>query len=151
MNLPLYSLITYVIVPKINASKCFYRPSTKTITQSKKIQELLGLDEYDIKLVDSPRYQFFNNYVNKSNVVVFVGKPENANELISKLSNNTMFIYYGVGQNPVVVEKDGDIDLASKKIVDAILFNYGQDCAKPNMILVNRLVSEQLKNKIIIN
>lgn len=149
MNLPLYSLITYVVVPKVNTSKCFYRPSTKTLEQSKKIEGILKLKDFDIELVDSPRYQFFNDCVSKSNIVVFVGKPENANELVSKINKNTMFIYYGVGQNPVVVEKDGNTELASKKIVDAILFNYGQDCAKPNMILVNRVVAEQLKEKLI--
>lgn len=36
MNLPLYSLIIYTVIPRICANQSNYRPSTKTITQSKK-------------------------------------------------------------------------------------------------------------------
>lgn len=149
MNLPLYSLVTYVIIPRLNTQKCVYRASTQTISQLKKIQNILELDEYNIKLVDLPRTEYFNNYVSKANVVIFVGKPENAEQLIKNLNNNTMFIYYGVGQNPIIVEKDADLKLASKKIVDSILFNYGQDCAKPNAIIVNNVISEKLKEELI--
>lgn len=150
MNLPLYSLITYVVIPRRNANKCYYRPSSKTTDIAKKIHEILKLDDFDIELVDAPRYQFLNNYANKSNVVVFVGRPENAKALMEKLNNNIMLIYYGVGQNTVVVEKDANIEMTGTKILNAILFNYGQDCAKPNVILVNRKIFEQLKDRIIL-
>ena len=149
MNLPLYSLIIYVVIPKLCSNKSYYRPSTKTLKQSIQVHEILELDKYNIKLIDNNRKYFYDNYVTKSNVVIFVGKTENAIEVSKKLSKDIMFIYFGVGQNPIVVEKDANIDLASKKIVDAVMFNSGQDCAKPNAILVNKEIYKQLKLNIL--
>lgn len=149
MNLPLYSLIVYVAIPRRNCERCFYRPASTTNAVLKELHELLKLDEFNINLVDLPRQEFFDKYVDKSDVVVFVGKTENAELIRNKLKKDTMFIYFGVGQNTIVVEEDADIELASKKIVEAVLFNYGQDCGKPNVILVNKNIFDILKEKII--
>lgn len=153
MNLPLYSLIAYVVVPRVCSEKSVYRPSTLTKNQSQKIHNLLNLTEYNINLFTGTREKFLQEHVCKSNVVIFVGKPENANNILSKINNNALFVYFGVGQNPVVVADNADLELASKKIVDTVMFNYGQDCGKPNIILCKRNLYkdflENLKNKIL--
>lgn len=148
MNLPLYSLITYVIIPKKCAKQVVYRPSNKVVSASLKIHDLLGLDNYDLKLVNDSRDTYFREYVKDASVVIFVGKPENANDLKSKLGNETLFIYFGVGQNPIVIEKDADLNTAVKKVADSVLFNYGQDCSKPNAIFVNKEVHLEFLKKL---
>ena len=59
-------------------------------------------------------------------------------EILKKLSKQTLFICFGVGQNPAIVADGADLNIASKKIAEAIMFNYGQDCAKPNVILCKK-------------
>lgn len=149
MNLPLYSLITYSIIPRICVNECYYRPSTKTSAISKRIHEILNLEKYNIHLINKTRKDYLQNLVIDADIVVFTGKPENAKKIEDSLKKDTMFIYFGVGQNPIVVEKDANLELASKKTVNSVLFNYGQDCAKPNIILVNSKVYNQFLELII--
>lgn len=153
MNLPLYSLIAYVIVPRICSENSVYRPSTFTKNQLQKIHNILNLTEYNINLFTGTREKFMQEYVSKSNVVIFVGKPENANNILTKINNNVLFVYFGVGQNPVVIADNANLELASEKIVDTVMFNYGQDCGKPNIILCKRNLYkeflEKLKKKIL--
>lgn len=151
MNLPLYSLITYVIVPKLCSQNSIYRPSSFVTEQSQKIHNILNLNQYNICLFDGTRQKFLEEHVSKSNVVIFVGKPQNVNNILSKLNNNTLFIYFGVGQNPVIIADNANIELASKKIVDTIMFNYGQDCGKPNIILCKRTLYKDFLEKIVID
>ena len=149
MNLPLYSLITYVIIPRLNADTCNYRPSTKTLEISKKLHKLLKLDSYNIKLFEGTRFDYNKNLVKNSDVVIFIGKPSNAEKLSKELSSNTLFIYFGVGQNPAIIANDANLELASEKIADSIMFNYGQDCAKPNVILCKSTVYPEFKKKLL--
>lgn len=150
MNLPLYSTIIYTVIPKLCAKKSNYRPSTKTLNQSKRLHNILSLEKYNINLFEGTRFDYLKKEVFKSDIVVFVGKSENADELSKKMSKKTMFIYFGVGQNPVILANNADLGIASKKIAETIMFNYGQDCAKPNIILCKKtLYKEFLKNLII--
>lgn len=149
MNLPLYSLITYVIIPRINADTCNYRPSTKTLEISKKLHKLLKLDSYNINLFEGTRFDYNKNLVKNSDVVIFIGKPSNAEKLTKELSSNTLFIYFGVGQNPAIIANDANLELASEKIADSIMFNYGQDCAKPNVILCKSTMYPEFKKKLL--
>ena len=149
MNLPLYSLITYVIIPRLNADTCNYRPSTKTLEISKKLHKLLKLDSYNINLFEGTRFDYNKNLVKNSDVVIFIGKPSNAEKLTKELSSNTLFIYYCVGQNPAIIANDANLELASEKIADSIMFNYGQDCAKPNVILCKSTMYPEFKKKLL--
>lgn len=149
MNLPLYSLIIYVIIPRLSADTCNYRPSTKTLETSKKLHELLKLDLYNISLFEGTRFDYNKKSVKNSDVVIFIGKPSNAEKLSKELSSNTLFIYFGVGQNPAIIANDANLELASEKIADSIMFNYGQDCAKPNVILCKSTLYPEFKEKLL--
>ena len=149
MNLPLYSLVTNVIIPKLCSNQSYYRPSSEILKQSNNIHHLLKLDDYNIFLFEGTRDEFFEKIVYSSNVVIFVGKPENANSIKRKISKDTMFIYFGVGQNPVVIADNANIYNAARKIVKATMFNYGQDCAKPNIILCKEDKYSKLKKYLL--
>lgn len=149
MNLPLYSTVIYTIIPKLCSKKSNYRPSTKTLDQSKRIHKILNLDKYNINLFDGTRFDYLKKEVSNSDVVVFIGKPQNADKLSKNLSKKTMFIYFGVGQNPVILANNADLNMASKKIAETIMFNYGQDCAKPNIILCKKSLYKDFLKKLI--
>lgn len=150
MNLPLYSLMIYVIIPKMCSNKSYYKPSSKTIGVSKEIHNLLNLNQYDIHLFEGTQSDFNEDIVKLSNVVIFVGKPENAEKISKNLSLTTLFMYFGVGQNPAVITEGADLTLASKKIANSIMFNYGQDCAKPNIILCKKDLYPEFKRKLLV-
>lgn len=149
MNLPLYSLMIYVIIPKICSNRSYYKPSSKTINISKRIHELLNLNEYNIHLFEGTRSDFNEDIVKLSNVAVFVGKPKNAQKILKNLPPTTLFLYFGVGQNPAVITEGADLSLAGKKIAASIMFNYGQDCAKPNVILCKRELYPTFKRELL--
>ena len=151
MNLPLYSLVIYGIIPKICADVCNYRPSSQTIEISKRIHNVLNLNKYNIFLFEGSREDFFRNKVYSSNVVIFVGKTENANHIKNNLSSKTMFIYFGIGHNPVIVADNANKKKAAIKICEGVMFNYGQDCAKPNIILCKKENYKELKKYLILN
>lgn len=148
MNLPLFSLVVYVIVPKVCSETSIYRPSTLIKEQVQKIHNILKLDNFNINLFIGTREKFVRDHVSNSNVVVFVGKPENADNILSKINNNILFIYFGVGQNPVIIADNANIELACEKITNTIMFNYGQDCGKPNVILCKRPLYENFLEKL---
>lgn len=148
MNLPLYSLVIYVIVPKICSETSIYRPSTLIKEQSQKIHNILKLDDYNINLFIGTREKFIKEHASKSNVVIFIGKPENADNILYNINNDTMFIYFGVGQNPVIIADNANIELACDKITNTIMFNYGQDCGKPNIILCKSDLYEKFLEKL---
>lgn len=151
MNLPLYSLITYTIIPKLCSNVSYYKPSAISLEVSKKIHKLLNLNEYNIHLFEGTRADYNEVIAKRSNVVIFVGKYENSFEILKKLSKQTLFICFGVGQNPAIVADGADLNIASKKIAEAIMFNYGQDCAKPNVILCKKDLYLEFEKKLLIN
>ncbi len=149
MNLPLYSLILYVVIPRICCNNIYYRPSNITIKISKKLHEILKLNKYKIHLVDANRNLFLEQYAKQSEVVIFTGKPNNAEIIKKHLSSETLFLYFGCAQNPIVVERDANLNKACEVIYESVIFNYGQDCAKPNVILVNASVADKLIKMIV--
>ena len=144
MNLPLYSLILYVIIPKICCSQVHYKPSNLTMKVSKEIHELLELDTYNIFLADVNKSLFVECFAKKSDVVIFTGKAKNAELIKKQLSETTLFIFFGAAQNPIVVTEHSDLEKASNVIYESIIFNYGQDCSKPNSMLIHFSVAKQL-------
>lgn len=78
MNLPLYSLVTYVILPRLNASTVVYRCSNIMKDISVTLHKILNLDLYNIHLFNGSRNSYIKNYVQNSDVTVFIGKYENA-------------------------------------------------------------------------
>ncbi len=85
MNLPLYSLITYTIIPRLCSNVSYYKPSAISLEVSKKIHKLLNLNEYNIHLFEGTRADYNEVIAKRSNVVIFVGKYENSFEILKKL------------------------------------------------------------------
>ncbi|MBD5388652.1 hypothetical protein HDR63_00135 [bacterium] len=81
-----------------------------------------------IKFKYDSRREFLKGCTQKSGVVIYTGKSENATEILQEISVNTLFIYNGGGCNPIVITDSCNInDEVITKIVGAQLYNSGQD------------------------
>jgi len=96
----------------------------------------------NIFLYPISRKQFLDECVEYSQVVIFNGRYENVQELITEFPDKK-FIFNGRGINPAIVGNNANIDLAVKKIVEMRIFNSGQDCAGIDVIFVSDVIYEK--------
>ena len=138
LNLPLYSLILFGVMPSFQTNKIYLKPPQTSAEIYKKVYDSLKIDHFfkniELKCID--RELFLENYVYLSDVILFTGKYENALKVIKKSKKESFFIFNGAGHNPLVITNNADLHLAVKKTVDVKTYNNGQDCAGPDTILV---------------
>lgn len=149
LNQPLYSLMLQVIVPSLILKSVYYRPPVLLAELHKKIYFLICSDIcINMHICNMERKKFINQYVLKSDVVNFTGKYENALNLIEKFTPNLSMIYNGSAVNPIVVSSTCNIDDAVKGVVDARLYNSGQDCMAPGVIFVEKSIVHIFLDKL---
>lgn len=144
VNLPLYSLVIFAMIPSFMSEKVFVRPPELMAKVVKDIVSILGIEKLfpNVHIVEMERGMFRDAYVSVADVVLFTGKHENAMELQTACPN-ALFIYNGAGVNPVVVTESADLKLAAKKTLEMRTFNSGQDCAGSDVILVQRSIAKK--------
>lgn len=144
VNLPLYSLVIFALIPSFMSEKVFVRPPQLMAKLVKDIITTLEIEDLfpNVYTVEMERGMFRDAYVSVADVVLFTGKYENAMELQS-VCQNALFIYNGAGVNPVVVTESADLELAIRKTVEMRTFNSGQDCAGSDAILVHRNIAKK--------
>lgn len=145
-NLPLYSLILFGIIPASLSEKVVIRPNT--LLQDANIISRI-CDELEIESlyphvsVVNTNHVEFKSYIKVASLVVFTGKPSNADEILKEMKHDAILVLNGSGHNPVVVTESADVN---KAIDDSLMlkgFNGGQDCAGPDAILVHEDVAEE--------
>lgn len=138
LNLPLYSLVLFALVPSFVSKKVFVRPP---LLMAPILAELFALLEIEthfpgVYQIAVERGAFLEAYASVSDVVLFTGRYNNAVK-IQKSCRNALFLYNGAGVNPFLITPSADLDRAVEKVVEARTFNSGQDCAGPDSILVH--------------
>lgn len=143
LNLPLYSLVLFAIIPSFTSRKIFARPPNLMQEVLKKICITLNIEENfpSLKFVYMDRRLFLEGYVSTSDVVLFIGKYNNALS-VKEHANSALFIYNGAGINPFLISAQANIKLAAEKVIEARVFNSGQDCAGPDAIIVHTKVAD---------
>lgn len=141
INLPLYSLVLFAIAPSAFAKKVRVRPPMITSNLLGKIVKIIELSNWipNIVLYPISRKRFLDECVECSQVVIFNGRYENVQELITEFPSKK-FIFNGRGINPAIVGDSADVDLAVKKIIEMRVFNSGQDCAGIDVIFVSNSI-----------
>lgn len=144
VNLPLYSLVIFALIPSFMSEKIFVRPPHLMAKAVKDIVAILEIQNLfpNVNIIEMERGMFKDAFASVADVVLFTGKYENAMELQS-MCPNTLFIYNGAGVNPVVVSESADLELAAEKTVEMRTFNSGQDCAGSDTILVHRNIAKK--------
>ncbi len=151
VNLPLYSLILYGIVPSLQAENVYVRPPVEIGDITKKIRDSFFKTVKNVHVVGLPRRAFGDGFTACADVVIFTGRYDPALDLIEKY-NPKLFIYNGSGVNPIIVAKGADLSLAVEKVIHARIFNGGQDCCAPDAIFVEDSIKAEfmflLKNQV---
>ncbi len=143
LNLPLYSLVLFGIMPSYLAEEVTIKVPAILNSIFSEIATLLDLEKShrNVHLYQGSRDDFAGALIPNVDVTLFTGKIENANKLRNTIRKDGMFLFNGRGVNPVVVGPGADVEIAAKKSVDVKIFNSGQDCAAADCILVHRSVS----------
>lgn len=142
LNLPLYSLVLFAAIPA-------YQSTLLTIKVPQKMQEMFielldalsfGIYYPNINIFKGSRSEFLSGHCATASVVIFTGKYENFVSVRKACCRDTLVLYNGVGHNPLVITPSADINSAVEKSLQVKLFNNGQDCAGPDIILVHSMV-----------
>jgi acyl-CoA reductase-like NAD-dependent aldehyde dehydrogenase len=138
LNLPLYSLVLFAVVPSAFAAHVFIRPPEVMEEVLSKLWKLLDLNHLfpNIALKVTPRHIFVQLYASEADAIIFTGKHENAIDIHNKCPN-ALLLYNGSGVNPFLLFDNANIPHAAKKAVEMRCFNSGQDCAGPDAFFVS--------------
>jgi acyl-CoA reductase-like NAD-dependent aldehyde dehydrogenase/predicted nucleotidyltransferase len=149
LNLPLYSLILFAIIPSFMSNKLFIREPENCQTILQEIYKILKLDKKfpNILSANINRNVFLECYAKTADVIIFTGKYENFIKVKEKCPRSFL-IYNGAGINPIVISKSANLDLAISKTIEMRIFNSGQDCAGPDAILVDKTIYEKFIKKL---
>lgn len=145
-NAILESFAIYCLVPSLWARRIRVRPATGTEKVVERLVELLQ-DGCPAPLAfhREPQQDFVRRVAAEPSVVLFTGHRSNAEDVLAQLTGRHVFLYFGRGVNPVVVFPDAGLERASKEIVYSRLYNGGQDCLAPDIVLVHEDVAEELE------
>lgn len=144
-NALLESFAIYCLVPSLWARRVRLRPALGTEAVVSRLIEICRQVssvplEYDV----SDQQQFVASVSQEPSIVLFTGLRTNAESILTRLSNRHLFLYFGKGVNPVLIFPGADLDRTSQEIVYSRLYNGGQDCLSPDLILVHKSLEASL-------
>lgn len=140
VNMPIYSLILYAVLPSFYFETIYVRPGVSLNNYVPALVETLELNRFgfnQIKIKDLPAKLFTDLYAKDSEVILFTGKYSNA-LMLERECPESMLIFEGTGPCPFFVFENGDAELAAQKAVAMRCFNSGQDCVAPDVIFVHK-------------
>ncbi|CAG8952951.1 hypothetical protein HYFRA_00007666 [Hymenoscyphus fraxineus] len=145
LNMPIYSLVLYAIIPSLLADQVFLRTPVIMESVLPNLADLLKLKDLfpNIGILKDSRENFVQKYAANADVTIFTGKEAEARETLKKTKKDNMFLFIGWGCNPIVVARGADPCCVAEKIVKAKTFNSGQNCAGPDNILVHKDVKDK--------
>lgn len=123
-----------------------YSPET-TKVMKEMIQETFP--EELVAYVDGGREENQALLDEKFDYIFFTGSKHVGRFVMEKAAKNLTPVTLELGgKSPVVVEKDADIPLASRRIVFGKYLNCGQTCVAPDYILVDESIKQKLVENI---
>ncbi|WP_046227102.1 aldehyde dehydrogenase family protein [Paenibacillus dauci] len=149
-NVILYSYALYLLIPSLYVNEIAFRPASYVAEHvgllHEKLQAVHGLPIHHQKVSQKV---FVNEYVKPADIVVFTGGYSNAEQIKKQLRKEQLYIFFGQGINPFIIGPDADLALAVTDVIRMRLFNSGQDCLGPDIILVHQEVADTFKNLLI--
>jgi len=143
VNLPLYSLILYAVMPAPFFDKTLLRVP---LAARETVNQLVGLldlkQDFGVYPVTATRQTFLDAFISEADVVIFTGQYHNSLE-VRKYCPRALFLFNGFGVNPVIIGPDADLEIAIEKTFQARTFNSGQDCMAPDLIWIHTHSSQE--------
>lgn len=160
-NQPLYALSCFGFVPSFQSHIVNVRPPLSMHLFFLELIELLQIENFfpNVQISFEQREIFVEKHARVisdshnlknpiTDVVIFTGTMENADQMRQKFSPKTLFIANGAGHNPVIISDDANLAAAAKSVASLQLYNQGQDCANPSAVLVKRSVVKSFINEL---
>lgn len=150
LNLPLYSFVLFAAMPAYQSVAVTIRAPQRMRTIFNELWDTLALKDFyeNVSLFEGTRDHFLTNHCKQASVVLFTGKYENYLKVRKECGKETLILFNGVGHNPLVITPSADIELAVEKTLRVKLFNNGQDCAGPDVILVHSSIVDSYLKKL---
>mmetsp|Transcript_95335 Transcript_95335/g.199422 ORF Transcript_95335/g.199422 Transcript_95335/m.199422 type:complete len:659 (-) Transcript_95335:115-2091(-) len=146
LNQPLYSLFYAGILPGLSCQYVYLRAPAVLASVVTRLWRLLRLTEWfaNATLCTHSQQEFTQDIIPMCKVVQFTGNTKNSHKLetIAK-KNGCLFVSNGSGLNPVVVAADANLVKAANEIVHACCINGGQDCSRPDQVLVESSIFDE--------
>ncbi|MFI6013457.1 aldehyde dehydrogenase family protein [Streptomyces sp. NPDC051243] len=144
----LYSYVLFGLIPALYSERIVMRPSQRAAEQAREIHRIMTGDpllrgRVPVECVSLTQRQFLARCA-ESEAVVFNGRPENALDVGARVGRSTLFLAFGSGPNPLVVGPRGDVKQAAEDVVGTRMFNSGQDCLCPDVVLAHDDVADDL-------
>jgi lysyl-tRNA synthetase class 1 len=150
-NQPLYALACFGLVPSFMATEVHVKAPRAMDTFFHELTEALRLAHFfpNVHISRVPREAFvqqrsatrFNLTLNRqepvTDCVIFTGTMANGDKLRKRFRAESLFIANGSGHNPIIVTDTANLEDAVFGAMRVQLYNSGQDCASPNVVLVH--------------
>lgn len=148
-NVLLYSYALYLIIPSLYVKQIYFRPSTHVIKQMEKLDEMLQkVHPLPARIQTVTQREFIENTVKHSDIVVFTGSYKNAEKVKAQLRKDQLYLFFGQGINPFIIGEDADLSLVVKDVIEARLYNTGQDCMGPDALFVHEKICDPFINML---
>ncbi|GAA3492884.1 aldehyde dehydrogenase family protein [Streptomyces cremeus] len=147
----LYSYVLFGVVPSLYTDRVLIRPSARVSETAMAVHDILGpmVREWggnlDMRRVS--QREFLDDCA-LSDAVVFTGQPDNAEHVARRLPRESLLLSFGSGPNPVVVGPDSDPDTVCRTVLDARLYNSGQDCLSTDIVFLHRSVAREVTARL---
>ncbi|MFB0842092.1 aldehyde dehydrogenase family protein [Paenibacillus oleatilyticus] len=149
-NVILYSYALYLLIPSLYVGRIEFRASSHVAEYvgllHDKLKEVHQLPISNLKVSQKV---FMENSVGNANIVVFTGTYSNAEQIKKQIKREQLYIFFGQGINPFIIGPDADLSLATDDVIRMRLFNSGQDCLGPDIILTHEDIAESFKNLLL--
>lgn len=133
----LYSYALFALVPSLYTDHILIRASTRVRQETAELHRLLGPHAAgSVSLLDVSQREFVEES-RSSDAVVFTGQPDNAAAVRQSLAEGPRVLCFGSGPTPLVIGPDANARRAVRELVNARLFNSGQDCLGPDITFVH--------------
>ncbi|MBP8017126.1 aldehyde dehydrogenase family protein [Candidatus Gracilibacteria bacterium] len=155
-NQPLYAFCCFVIIPSLMSKKVIAKKPAVMQSFFDNLIDILNIKYYfpNIKISDLGRVEFIDmikgEYEDKNgntqpctDVIIFTGTMENADNIRMNFSEKTLFISNGAGHNPLIITDTANISDSISASISLQLYNQGQDCAAPSTILVHEKICDE--------
>ncbi|MCX5205050.1 aldehyde dehydrogenase family protein [Streptomyces sp. NBC_00237] len=147
----LYSYVLFGVVPSLYTDRVLIRPSARVAETAMAVHEILGpaVREWggNIDMRRVSQREFLDECA-LSDAVVFTGQPDNAEHVARRLPRESLLLSFGSGPNPVVLGPDSDLDTVCRTVLDARLYNSGQDCLCSDIVFVHRSIAHEVTSRL---
>ncbi|WP_308403253.1 aldehyde dehydrogenase family protein [Streptomyces sp. Tu102] len=147
----LYSYVLFGVIPSLYADRLCMRPSARVTDTAMALDAVVGPAlrglGCELDLTPVSQREFMTTCLT-ADAVVFTGQPRNADAVAAKLGTDTLMLALGSGPNPIVVGPEAELARACRDIVEARVYNSGQDCLCPDIVFVHESVTKEVVERL---